>query len=251
VLLGEPPRTEADLNFSLLGIPVRVHPWFWLLTLMLGYNMGDVASVLTWIVAVFLAIVIHELGHALVMRAYGFRPWIILYGLGGQTSYDPAYAYMSRGSGTLGQILISLAGPVAGFLLVAVLVFGLTLAGYGRGIQMVPVLHLNILPLVVRFPNERLAYFLNDVFFICVVWGLVNLLPIYPLDGGQIAREVLLKLSPRQGIRWSLLLSIVAAGLMVLVGLLVWRSWFTAMLFGYLAYTSIMSLRAYRDRFLG
>ena len=45
---------------------------------MLGSRLGDVASVLTWIIAVFLSILVHELGHALAMRAYGFRPWIVL-----------------------------------------------------------------------------------------------------------------------------------------------------------------------------
>ena len=63
----------------------------------------------------------------------------------------------------------------------------------------------------VKFQNLRLADFLNKVFLISVVWGLVNLLPIYPLDGGQIAREIALWLTPREGIRYSLVLSIIAA----------------------------------------
>ena len=212
VLLGEPPRTPYDLNFSLLGIPVRVHPLFWLVTVLLGYQSGDAASVLTWIIAVFVSILVHELGHAVAMRAYGFQPWITLYGLGGLTSYDQSYGSRSAGSGSLGQILISVAGPVAGFLLAAVLVLGLVLAGHGGGIIMVGPWGWPIMPYLIAFPNERLADLLNDIFYISVLWGVVNLLPIYPLDGGQIAREILLKLSPRDGIRQSLLLSIVAAG---------------------------------------
>ena len=102
-----------------------------------GLQSGDAASVLTWIVAVFLSILVHELGHALVMRAYGFRPWITLYGLGGLASYDQGHAFRSKGSGPLGQILICLAGPAAGFLLAAVLVLGLVLAGYGDEIVFV------------------------------------------------------------------------------------------------------------------
>ena len=70
---------------------------------------------LTWIVAVFLSILIHELGHALVMRAYGFRPWITLYGLGGQASYDLPLCVHVEGIGALAQVLISAAGPAAGF----------------------------------------------------------------------------------------------------------------------------------------
>ena len=74
-------------------------------------------------------------------------------------------------------------------------------------------------PYVVGLPNQRLASVLNDIFFVSVMWGMVNLLPIYPLDGGQIAREIFLKLDPREGIRASLCLSIVAAVAMAVLGL--------------------------------
>jgi stage IV sporulation protein FB len=248
MLLGEPPRTQADLNFSLFGIPVRVDPWFWLVTLMLGYRSGDVPSVLTWIIAVFLSILVHEMGHAAVMRAYGFRPWIILYGMGGLTSYDQGYSVRSKGSEPLGQVLTCLAGPMAGFLLAGVLVLGLMLAGYGEEIVLVGPWHWKIMPYLMSFPNERFAHLLNNLFQICVLWGLVNLLPIYPLDGGQIAREILLKLNSRDGIRWSLLLSILAAGMMAAIGLIQWQSWFVALFFGYLAYTSYATLQAYSGR---
>jgi stage IV sporulation protein FB len=231
VLLGEPPRSPYDLNFSLLGIPVRVHPLFWLVTLMLGYNLGDVPSVLTWIAAVFLSILVHELGHAATMRAYGFRPWITLYGLGGQTAYDQGYAFRAKRSGTLDQVLISAAGPAAGFLLAAGLVLGLMLADYGHVLL-----------------NASVARLVHNMLFICIAWGLVNLLPIYPLDGGQIAREILLKISFHNGVRWSLGLSIVAAGAMAAVGFLLWRDWFVVVLFGYLAYVSYTTLKAYRGR---
>ena len=76
-----------------------------------------------------------------------------------------------------------------------------------------------ILPWLIQFPNEHLADLINNLFWICVLWGVVNLLPIYPLDGGQIAREILLKFNPRDGIRQSLMLSILAAGAMALFGL--------------------------------
>ena len=101
-MLAEPPPSQYDLHFSLFGFPVRVHPMFWLVTLMLGYQSGDAAAVLTWIVAVFLSILVHELGHALVMRAYGLRPWIVLHGMGGLTGYEPAYAARSKRHGHAG-----------------------------------------------------------------------------------------------------------------------------------------------------
>lgn len=250
MLLGEPPRTPYDLNFSLFGIPVRVHPLFWLVALILGYNgLSDVGSVVTWIIAVFLVIIVHEFGHALTMQAYGFQPWITLYGMGGQASYNPGYgSYQSRGSGPLGQILICLAGPGAGFLLVGVLCLGLILAGHGRDIAIYSIGQIPILPQLRQFPVARIGILLNDVFFIGIFWGLLNLLPIYPLDGGQIAREILLKANPRDGIQQSLWLSVFAAAGMAIFGYVQWNSVFMALFFGYLAFTSYSTLEAYRGR---
>jgi membrane-associated protease RseP (regulator of RpoE activity) len=90
-----------------------------------------------------------------------------------------------------------------------------------------------------------LWWFVESLLFISVFWGLINLLPIYPLDGGQIAREVLLALSPRQGIRQSLVLSAVVAGGLAVVGLVLWRDWLVTLFFGYLAYTSYLTLQNY------
>ena len=248
-MIGEPPRTQGDLNFTLLGIPVRVHPLFWLVALLLNYRSQDVASMLTWIVAVFFAILCHELGHAGVMRAYGFQPWITLYGMGGLTSYDPGRSRSSKGAEPLGQILIALAGPAAGFLLAAALAAGITLAGHaGYAGHLYFVNPFGLRPVVVGLANVRVAQLLNDMFFICTLWGLVNLLPIYPLDGGQIVREILLALLGRPGIRLSLMLSILVAGMMAVYGIVVRQDWFIALLFGYLAYASYATLQAYTHR---
>jgi len=249
MFLGEPPRTPYDLNFSLFGIPVRVHPLFWLVTLLLGYNSTDLGSVVSWVIAVFVVIIIHELGHALTMRAYGFQPWITLYGLGGQASYTPGYgSYQRRGSGPLAQILISLAGPAAGFLLVGVLLLGLILAGFGPDIRIYTLGHIPILPQLHQFPIERIRDLLNDVFCIGIFWGLLNLLPIYPLDGGQVAREILVSANPQLGIQQSLWLSVFAAIGMAIYGYTQWQSAFMALFFGYLAFTSYSTLEAYRGR---
>ena len=246
MLLGEPPPTQGDLHFTIFGIPIRVHPLFWLVTLVLGARSEDVASVLAWVVAVFISILVHELGHAAVMRAYGFRPWITLYGLGGLASYDQGRTYGSKGAEPLGQILMSLAGPAAGFLLAATLLAGLVPTSYWQQIDFVSPLGLR--PEVITLGNDRLADLLNDLFFICVLWGLVNLLPIYPLDGGQIAREIFQKLNGSAGIRQSLMLSMLAAGMMAAYGLIRWQDWFIALFFGYMTYSSYATLQAYTNR---
>ena len=50
-----------------------------------------------WVVAVFVGVLFHEFGHASAMRAYGFYPWITLYGMGGMASYHPG-SYSPRGA---------------------------------------------------------------------------------------------------------------------------------------------------------
>jgi stage IV sporulation protein FB len=244
-MLGEPAPTPYDLNFSLFGIPVRVAPWFWLVALILGYQPKDPGGLVSWVVALFVSILVHELGHAAVMRAYRFRPWIVLYGMGGLTCRDQGYAYRSKGNEPLGQTFISLAGPAAGFLLAGILLLVLMAAGYGKHIGFgAP---LGVTPHV-SMSNLRVAVLLNQLFFISVAWGLVNLLPIYPLDGGQIAREIFLKLNPRDGIRLSLILSIVAAVAMAIFGYVQWEDKYAALLFAYFAFTSYAALQSYQGR---
>ncbi len=69
----EPPRTAYDLHFQIAGIPVRVHPLFWLATLILGSNSwsgdGNVdpdagMKLLIWVGVMFVSILVHELGHS-------------------------------------------------------------------------------------------------------------------------------------------------------------------------------------------
>jgi membrane-associated protease RseP (regulator of RpoE activity) len=88
------------------------------------------------------------------------------------------------------------------------------------------------------------AAFIGAFVLVSIGWGLLNLLPIYPLDGGQISREVFTLSNPREGIRFSLILSIAVA-----IGVAVWF-WkqddkFAAFMFGMLAYSSFMTLQAY------
>ena len=246
MLLGEPPRTQADLNFSLFGIPVRVHPFFWLVGAILGSRSDNASELISWIVALFVAILFHELGHALVMRAYGFYPSITLYGLGGLASYNQPGGYQSRGFGALGQILISLAGPGAGFLLAALMVAGIKISGHQIEFQLGGplgrMIHLG------HIGSPVFRGFLLQMFFINIVWGIVNLLPVYPLDGGQVAREVFLKLNLYDGIRQSLRLSMITAVALAAFGLLQWKSPFMALLFGFLAYDNYKQLQSHGGR---
>lgn len=253
MILAEPPPSQGDLHFRLFDFPVRVHPFFWLVSLIMALRgeSSPPAEVLSWVIAVFVSIVIHELGHAFLQRYYGGHPRIVLHGIGGLAICDDC----DRSSRS--QILISLAGPVAGFLFAAALLLLLAISGHQPGIYLDGSLPSDkALPEGLRvfgvwllwesFSSQHVNVFLRYLFFINIMWGAINLLPIYPLDGGQISREVCQLSDSRRGIILSLQISMVAAIGMAVIGLS-WGDLFVVVLFGYLAYSSYTTLQAYRD----
>jgi len=238
MFLGEPPPTQADLHFRLFGIPVRVHPFFWVVALLLGMGgrKADPLITLIWVVVVFVSIVVHELGHAFVQRYYGGRPWITLYSFGGLASCDDC------DRSPRAQILISLAGPFAGFFFAGFVVSLLVALQRFEGFE------LDWIPVVwTPFESPPLEIGLRILMFVNIAWGALNLLPIYPLDGGRIARELFTLGNPRAGIIQSLQLS-VGAAILVAVYALTRQLFFMCIMFGFLAYGSFQTLREYRNR---
>jgi stage IV sporulation protein FB len=257
MLLFEPPPSPGDLHFRVLGIPVRVHPFFWVTTLIMGLSgKGGTppAELIIWIVVVFGSILVHELGHALMQRRFGGHPWITLHGIGGLASCDDG------DSRPMSRILILLAGPGAGFALAASLAALMRLSGHYIGWtwaseipwEEVGISRATALSMLggklfwEPFASQHANTLLADLLQVNILWGLINLLPVYPLDGGQIMREVCTLRSPRQGIVLSLRISMVAGIATALAGLFFMGSWFVPIMFGYLAYTSYRTLEAYQ-----
>jgi stage IV sporulation protein FB len=260
MLIGEPPPTQADLHFRLFGFPVRVHPFFWVVALLLGMGgfrggQAEPSKVLIWVAVVFVSILIHELGHAFLQRHFGGHPWVTLYSFGGLASCNDC------DRAPRSQIAILLAGPGAGFLFAAIVVLALRLSGHYVGFALkesqIDLESLDLRRVLIQPMGPMLAFFepfgsrplnnmVGDLLQVNILWGLVNLLPIYPLDGGQIARELFTLGNPRQGIVQSLQLSIGAAVLMAVYGVLVSGSIFLALMFGFLAYGSYQALQSYR-----
>ncbi len=239
----EPPPSQGDVHFSLLGFPVRIHPMFWLMTLLLGMAIPPPMFIF-WIPAVVICILLHELGHAAVMRAFGYEASIVLYSFGGLAI--PRGRRMGfRQPGPWGQILISLAGPGSGFLLAAVLAAGLHAMGWLlihfpdgslRDFMLLPII-----------PNhEKISTFIFFVFQITIWWGVINLLPILPLDGGQVAQQVFELLHPREAVRNSLILSVIVGGLMAFVAFAKWNDWYLGILFVWLTYSNFSGLQSLR-----
>ena len=212
----EPAASKGDIRFSLLGLPVRIHPFFWLTATILGSSLGEVLAIASWVGAVLISVLVHEMGHAQCARQFGYSPRIVLYGFGGLAIYHP------RSTEPAWQrIAVLFCGPGAGFVLAAALI---------------------TLDSVVGFPNTpffRQLYF--HFLWINIGWGLLNLLPIFPLDGGQIAYHGFQRLDPHRGAKIAGIVSVCTAGLMALVAYSAQQP-FMAIFFVYFAVTNFQSL---------
>jgi membrane-associated protease RseP (regulator of RpoE activity) len=251
MFLAEPPPSGGDLHFRILGFPIRVHPFFWVASLLLGMSGGkaEPIKVLTWVAVVFASILIHELGHAVLQRRNGGNPRIVLYSFGGLAiSDDP-----DRSAFT--QIVISLAGPFAGFIFAAVIMFAMNASGHEIGFEWGSALHENTIPLSLLVGTVYFARFESYqitlvVFYLLVVniwWGILNLFPIYPLDGGRIARELCtLRGNPRRGIILSLWISIFTAAAVAAVALTI-NDIFMVIFFAFMAFSNYQTLQSYRQ----
>lgn len=255
MFLGEPQKSQADLNFRIAGIPIRVTPWFWIAALLLGWNVTDSGNshlVLAWILAVFSSILIHELGHAFAFRYFGIEASVVLYHFGGLASPTTNYGYTRTSRGTpLNQLAISAAGPIAQLLAAAIGIVAIRAAGYGVFLGGFVGNWLNLPPEPMLTPRA-LDHFVTFFLYASIYWALLNLLPVYPLDGGQIARELFLLSGNDNAIRNSLLLSVFAAGVMVVYGLQT-KDLYFALLFGMLGYSSYTAVQPYfgRDSYRG
>lgn len=234
----EPPRSQYDVNFVVAGVPVRIHPWFWVVTVLLAIQ-GDKSpmNVALWVTAVFVSILIHELGHVLAFRYYGTTGHVVLYSFGG-LAIPSSHVTRDRWS----QTVISLAGPGAGFVLAAA-VLGV-LRVWGKPWEFHADAPVGLWFTVYNFEPYNVCRLARAMVFINIFWGLVNLLPIFPLDGGKIAQAHLTHHNPRDGMRQSLVLSILAAIGMAAVGLVRFDSVFMAIFFGYLAFLNYQMLQA-------
>jgi stage IV sporulation protein FB len=246
-VLVEPDRTPYDLRFRFLGFPVRVHPFFWLATVLLN---GDPLLrrgpeyLFMWVGVVFVSILVHEMGHALAFRRFGVDSQLVLYAFGGLAVPNQVVVGRWR------RILVSLAGPFAGFVLAGI-VYGTNEAfAWGRDANGAP-----------NGPELRFVYV--QMLWVNMIWGLFNLLPVFPLDGGQVCHELCGMKWGTRGKRIALRISFATALLMVAYSLLCaidtgqfgaqitaqlpwWippGSIFTAILFGFLAYESYRLLQ--------
>lgn len=239
-LFQPPSPTRYDLRFTLAGIPVRVHPLFWLMAMIFGAGSGGLIQLLIWVVVVFVSILIHELGHALTMRYYGQSAEIVLYLGGGLAVSQPASfsrRWANVGLTSTQRVLISFAGPGAGFLLAILAIIVVIVLG-GR-VFYAPLF--GFIPSVTAFfprGSGLVNSIISTLLWINIVWGVINLVPVLPLDGGNIAHAYLTSADPLNGERKALRLSMIAGIAAATVGLLLMQSTYITLLFAFLAIQS-------------
>lgn len=156
-------------------MPVTVRGSFLIIAALIGLvGVGDVSQTIAWISVVFVSILIHELGHAVTARMYGSEVAIELNGLGGLTRWSVSDNGMTPGR----RALIAAAGSAAGLL-------------FGGVVWLVANQFAPFAPLV--------AFTLRSLIYVNVFWGLLNWLPIRPLDGGHLLESLLEKVAPNKG----------------------------------------------------
>lgn len=128
-------------------------------------NSTDILLVLVFVFAGFLSIMIHELGHALIIRKYGLPAVITLQAFGGYASF-PAGKLDRKQS-----FVVTAAGPALQ------LAFGVLLI---------------VLAPKISIPEGSLFLpFLRDLIWVSIAWSILNCLPVYPMDGGQMMAAIL------------------------------------------------------------
>jgi len=154
---------------NVAGTPIRVHLTFLLLLALVAFDAsadgGNPVPELLFILALFGAVLAHELGHALMALRFGIGTReIILYPFGGIAS-------LLREAGPRAELVISAAGPlVNAFIAMALAPWAETPTDPAQLAS---------------------ASFITKFFATNVVLVVFNLIPAFPMDGGRILRSIL------------------------------------------------------------
>ncbi len=202
---------SLTIRFRLFGIPTTITPTSWLVLALLGgaFTMTSIEGmqqVLLFIVAGMISILCHEFGHALTSRKLaGATPEVMISGFSG-------YATNEGGRFTRWSYFATVAaGPTAGLIPMVFAVLALSLASgslpatldflwvvfyslFAEPSEAMNEVVMNYLPLLFEnngWMNFWVLDFFNKLIVIGCVWTMLNLLPIYPLDGNKMLGTLL------------------------------------------------------------
>lgn len=159
------------IRFTFFGMPVEIQPWFWVIMALLGTSFGRSATggnealmIALFVIAGALSIFVHELGHALTGKFFKARPFIVLHGFGGFAAFPGSHFTRTQ------SFLVTAAGPAVQIVL-GVLALGALF--------------------VLTDLSESFQHFIGFLAGVSIFWALLNLIPVYPLDGGQMMAALL------------------------------------------------------------
>lgn len=204
-------------EFKIFNIPVRVEPWFWITLALIGGGLGAntkeaLIGVMFFVVAGFISVLVHELGHALSARHFGNRVHIVLQAFGGYAAYQGGRNTRKN------TFLITAAGPAIQIAL------GVATLAFAKQFDAM---------------NPRALDFLKDLYIISFFWAIFNLMPILPMDGGRMMETLL---GPRN-IKITLIVSMVTAIFVGILGLQLTGSLLLVIFMGMFAYQSFQRLQ--------
>lgn len=173
---------------------------------------------LLWIPVIFVSVLFHEAGHAAAYGVLGLGPsLIVLGGYGG-------FTVNRRDRRAWQDVIVSLAGPTFSFLLAGLVFLLRRQVGFFSSDPMFAVL----VPLLI----------LSNV-----VWGIFNLIPVFPMDGGQAVYGIVRYLAkPRSALLISIWSSMVLGGLLLVLGLMSGQ-FFVSIILGFLLYQNYQRLQ--------
>ena len=204
-----PTRQGSIHLFRFAGVDVYLHWWWFVVAVYEIQGRTSHYSSIGWNIAeylgLFFIVLMHEYGHALACRQVGgIADRIVLWPLGGVAYVNPP----PRPGATLWSIA---AGPLVNVVLLPIL-SGLGILGRATGWS---------------YANPNAHVLLHNIWWIDLGLLLFNILPIYPLDGGQILRSLLWFVLGRAR---SLMAATVIGfiGALGLIGLALWQQslWF-------------------------
>ena len=162
------PPTVPAVKFDVMGIPVTIKWSFWpvaLLIVPLPYSLllrpRAWSFVAVWLGVVLVTVLVHEMAHAVSARRAGADTSITLYFLGGFTKWE------SNGIGHGQRAWVAASGSLAGFAMGGAA--WLLLESGAIGAQ-----------------STLLVFGLDNFWYVNLVWGALNWIPVRPLDGGHI-----------------------------------------------------------------
>jgi Zn-dependent protease len=147
-------------------ISFTIHPGFLMIAALLGFyqSQGSLMGAVLWMLVIFLSVFVHEMGHALTAMFFGQTPHVEFVSMGGVTSYR------GKALSSMKRFFVILNGPLFGFF------FYLGARGMlHSGFSFHPLL-------------TQMFWMIQVMNF---WWSVFNLVPLFPLDGGQLMKVIL------------------------------------------------------------